>query len=948
MKIKKVLSRLLTISLLLTACDNPTVIAPPANSASLVILLEQNVSRTILPDITMEITEYTIRGTGPNGVSFTKTTTENTFAIDELAFGDWEINVCGKNTEGFPIGTGNASATVHTGETTTVSIVVSPFEGFGNLELTVNWTAGDLEIPSVKANLTRATGNPVTLDFTLLENSAVFSSETIAAGYYTLTVELLDNNINTMGIVEVVRIVKDATTEGFFDFYEVNIPGGTIGVYIVQEMNDPIEVEITGLPDSFHNSSTVTVGASAPAETENLVYIWYINGRSYAMGPYCVLNGIDKGIYNLNVVAFTVDGSRAGSAKSTFGVTEMDFSSYTQIHDIQGQAHTSPLVGTSQTDIIGIVTAKDNKGFWMQSPAPDNNRATSEGILVYTNSIPAVNVGDLVVVDGTVKEYGYTNELKLTEITYPTITAILQSDYPAPDPVILGNGGRILPNTVICNDSAGDFYNSPFDPEEDGIDFYESIENMLVQVNDALVVGGDKYGEIPVLADRGANAPAYTKTERGGVSIRETNYNPNLIIVDSDSYILGQSALEVKTGDRFDDPIIGVIGYSFGKFIVMPTVLPELVVSTLPREGSSITGNEDHLTVASFNLENFPRDDKHMSTNEIQEKIQEIAETIVDGLNSPDIIAIEEITDDSYSADDGVLTASANYKALISAITTAGGPSSYDFREIIPVNNEEGGWKGANIRVGFLFNSARVVFEDIGNGDSVTDTQVVNNGGNADISLSPGRIDVSSFEGSRKPLIGKFTFKNESVFIIANHFNSKGGDSALFGEIQPPFLGSEAERMIQATAINTFVDELLAIQSDAKIVVAGDLNDFQFSAPLETLKGDVLFNLTEELLPSAEQYSYIYNGNSQQLDHILVSSGLFNASPKVDIVHRYSEYSSQTRKTDHDPLLSSFLFSGTNPPAGITRLFFSDYGEGSSNNKYLEVFNGGTFYRVHP
>jgi predicted extracellular nuclease len=51
----------------------------------------------------------------------------------------------------------------------------------------------------------------------------------------------------------------------------------------------------------------------------------------------------------------------------------------------------------------------------------------------------------------------------------------------------------------------------------------------------------------------------------------------------------------------------------------------------------------------------------------------------VDNLRAPDLLAVEEIQDNSGPADDGVVDASASYAALIAAIASAGGPA-YDFR----------------------------------------------------------------------------------------------------------------------------------------------------------------------------------------------------------------------------------------------------------------------------
>ncbi len=48
-----------------------------------------------------------------------------------------------------------------------------------------------------------------------------------------------------------------------------------------------------------------------------------------------------------------------------------------EIHDIQGAAHTSPLVGMTVSGVAGIVTAKLGNGFYMQDPTPDADDATS-------------------------------------------------------------------------------------------------------------------------------------------------------------------------------------------------------------------------------------------------------------------------------------------------------------------------------------------------------------------------------------------------------------------------------------------------------------------------------------------------------------------------------------------------------------------------------------------
>ena len=178
----------------------------------------------------------------------------------------------------------------------------------------------------------------------------------------------------------------------------------------------------------------------------------------------------------------------------------------------------------------------------MQDPNPDSNDATSEGIFVFTSSAPAVSVGDAVRVGGTVQEFR-SGGASGQPISRPPRSAprdarsrVLSSGNPLPPPVIIGTGGRIPPATVIEDDATGDVETSGvFDPASDGIDFYESLEGMLVQVNNAVATGPwHNFGsnrEIPVVGDNGANAGRCAP--RAAVSSsRPTDFNPERIILN--------------------------------------------------------------------------------------------------------------------------------------------------------------------------------------------------------------------------------------------------------------------------------------------------------------------------------------------------------------------------------------------------------------------------------
>jgi predicted extracellular nuclease len=87
-------------------------------------------------------------------------------------------------------------------------------------------------------------------------------------------------------------------------------------------------------------------------------------------------------------------------------------------------------------------------------------------------------------------------------------------------------------------------------------------------------------------------------------------------------------------------------------------------------------------------------------------------------------------------------------------------------------------------------------------------------------------------------------------------------------------------------------------------VVLGHLNDFQFSPSVAVLRtgtadgsGPPILTDLISTLPKDQQYTYVFNGVSQVLDHILVSSGVRGV--EYEVVHINAEYADQV--SDHDP-----------------------------------------------
>lgn len=568
----------------------------------------------------------------------------------------------------------------------------------------------------------------------------------------------------------------------------------------------------------------------------------------------------------------------------------------TSIHTIQGASHVTPYSFRIVENVPGIVTAKRPNGFYMQEPNPDTNDATSEGIFVFTNIAPTVNVGDLVSVRGLVNEARpggeSTSNLSITQIETPRITVISRNN-PLPTPVVLGQAGRLPPTEIIDDLSRGDVERrTGFDPARLGLDFYESLESMLVQVNNAVVVGPrNRFGEIIVLADNGGRGGL--RTPRGGIILRPTDYNPERIFVDDELLLPArQNTPSVVVGDRFTAPLVGPLDYSFGNYKIQLTQVPTFAAGGLTREATT-PARPEQLVMAGFNVENLDPTDVG--------RFEALATAIVTNLRSPDLISLEEIQDNNGPFNDAIVDASRTYELLIQAIQAAGGPV-YQVRQIDPVDDQDGGEPGGNIRVGFLFRTDRgLSFIDRPGATSTTPVKIERGPRGPQLSHSPGRIDPTNpaFASSRKPLVGEFLFNGNHLFVISNHLSSKGGDTPLFGKSQPPVLNTEAVRIKQAQVLAAFSRELLAEDSEAHLIIVGDLNDFQFAPPLSILK-EAGLQVLIETLPENERYTYVFEGNSQTLDHILITAYLAQtAQPEFDVVHLNAEFAD--RLSDHDP-----------------------------------------------
>ncbi|XVL20452.1 endonuclease/exonuclease/phosphatase family protein [Staphylococcus equorum] len=573
-----------------------------------------------------------------------------------------------------------------------------------------------------------------------------------------------------------------------------------------------------------------------------------------------------------------------------------------EIHDIQGEGHQSPYDDKKVNNIKGIITYQYelNGGKYLHIETPDdkqdNNPNTSEGLIIYTgNQNYDAQKGDLVNVTGTVDEYyidGYGDKQE-TDLPVTQINArddkggnvsIEESNQKLPEPYKIEK----IPSKISANDNF-----QTFDREQYAIDYWESLEGMRVEVGDVRSVGPQEHGDLFTVLD---DQPA--ETENGGVSLTENDQHGERIPFKMYDNHKARD-FDVATGDKFKGPIIGHVNYGFQNYklnVDLDDMKQAHVEGDTEPQPTSIESSNQKLNVASYNLENFSNN----SSSTTEDKADKIANGITEHMKNPDIIGVTEVQDNDGPKEGGP-EANKSYERLIKDIEEAGGPK-YKYLNINPSMNEDGGQPDANIRVGFLYNPKRVQFDkSIESGDA--DTAVSYKDG--DLTLNPGRIDPNNpaFDDSRKPLAAQFKFHGEQVIVLANHWNSKNGDTPLFGSQQPPVLESENQRVEIAKSVGRFVEQVQKDNPNANIVSVGDYNDFQWSKSLKTFESFNMSNMIYDL-PESERYSYNYQGNSQALDYIFVSNNLKNHT-ELDPIHVNSDFTDMSgRASDHDPLLA--------------------------------------------
>jgi uncharacterized protein len=588
------------------------------------------------------------------------------------------------------------------------------------------------------------------------------------------------------------------------------------------------------------------------------------------------------------------------------------------IHALLGPGYLSPYAGQQVSGIAGVVTDVTSNEFYLQDPANVGGTPFKQAIIVYTGKKPTVAAGDDVNVSGEVTEY-YPDEsdtpsaLPLAEINEPTVS-VVSTGNPLPGPVVIGSSGVLPPAQEIYPvhgpDSTDVTTVNSLHPFSSALDFYFGLYSEYVEVQDPVAVGPTNDYAFAVAPDNGAGA---LRTAAGGLAdVSNGTVNSRRLEAYAPD---GVTAPNVDTGDHFSSPVVGIMDEYEGNPELDLTQTPGVVSSGLTRQVAK-PALPGELTMATYNLDN-------LSPQASSAKWAALGSEIATNLGAPDILGVQEIQDNDGETDDGVVDATVTLNDLVAAIKAAGGPT-YSWTEIDPVNDQDGGAPGGNIRQVILYRTdTGLTFDSIPGGGSTVADSVTGHGATTALAQSPGRIDPNNpawggtetltspattrtelSSDSRKPLAAQFTWKGHTIFVINNHLTAKLADDADFGRYQQPVQWSEIQRVQQGQILNGFVTSIEQADPGAYVVVLGDMNDDGFSPTFQAMEAHGALIDTERLLPKTQQYDYVFDGDSEELSGLLASPALDRFVTFAGPVHFNADFYDQT--SDHDPLLTYF------------------------------------------
>ena len=623
------------------------------------------------------------------------------------------------------------------------------------------------------------------------------------------------------------------------------------------------------------------------------------------------------GVYSFAVVAAGAPGFRMLTASLTdargrVGTAiirvAVETTAVTAIPQIQGSGSTSPLTGQFVTT-TGIVTAVRSSGFYVQTRdgEDDGNPATSEGVFVFMSGVrPAI--GDSVHVSGVVSEFAPAPPAPpVTELGGGPLYAVIAPGQPLPVPVQLQatdtspsggveqleryEGMRVKADLRVIGPTDGLVLESQARAISNG-QFYAVIDGLPRPVREP---GLDPSAAVP------AGLPCCVPRFDG---------NPERLRVDSAAQI-GAAPLDVAAGQRVLGAV-GVLDFAFGTYSLLPDPGSATVVGPQRATPVPLPGPGE-FTIASANLERFfdeqddpDHDDAVLTPEAVNIRLTKASLTVRDVLHLPDILGVVEVENLSILER---LAARINQDALAE---TGSDPMYVAYLE---EGNDIGG-----IDSGFLVKSSRV--------EVVSVEQV----GKDTTYVPPGQDPNGSLPilNDRPPLVLKAQVHGPvdapfPVTVIVNHLRSLSGIDGADGE------RIRTKRRAQAEFLAALIQ---SHQATERVISIGDYNAFAFNDGLVDVIGTVkgqptppdqvalasgdlvnpdLVNLGDAL-GAAGQYSFVFDGNAQALDHILVNSLALSSVTRMVYARSNADFPESLRGdatrperlSDHDAAIAYF------------------------------------------
>ncbi|MER7499506.1 ExeM/NucH family extracellular endonuclease [Nonomuraea pusilla] len=418
----------------------------------------------------------------------------------------------------------------------------------------------------------------------------------------------------------------------------------------------------------------------------------------------------------------------------------------------------------------------------------------------------------------------------------------------------------------------------PYTLPGDGL---EPVENMLLTFPQPLTVSDTynlgRYGEVTLAA----GGRVFQSTDRPGVDPAADKRRS--LLLDDGSTRENPATLPpiVRLGDVATG-LTGVLGYGFGQYRLQPTQ-PVPYAGSNPRtpRPEPVVGN---VTVASFNTLNWFTTVGSRGASNPQEQQRQLAKLVaaLKGLDA-DAVALMEVENNGQTA----------LQALVDALNAEVGAGTYAaLRHPNPGTDV--------IHVGLIYKPAKL--KPVGETSSSQDTVF-----------------------TRPPLIQTFrrVTGGQPFTMVVNHLKSKGscpagGPDADQGDGQSCW---NATRVKQAQALLQIVDDL------PNPIVLGDLNAYGEEDPIDTLEAGGLTSVTKKFVPEEERYSYLFQGQSGELDHAFVGRQLLKRVTSATIWHinadepRVLDYNTEYnppdlyrpdayRSSDHDPLVVGLTLPG--------------------------------------